>query len=72
MDLVDYLNRSVVGELRSLPGVGRPQRFAAQRALRVWIDPDKMGGLAGLHVVDCRQYVGQHNIRTKDYPVRRF
>ncbi len=43
--LGDYLNRNVVGELRRLPGIGRAQLFAAQRALRVWIDPDKMVGL---------------------------
>ena len=43
--LGDYLNRNVLGELRRLDGVGRAQLFAAQRAMRVWIDPDKMVGL---------------------------
>jgi len=43
--LGDYINRNVLGELRRLPGVGRAQVFASQRALRVWIDPDKMVGL---------------------------
>ncbi|WP_313618389.1 efflux RND transporter permease subunit, partial [Agrobacterium sp.] len=43
--LGDYLNRNVMGELRRLDGVGRAQLFAAQRAMRVWIDPDKMVGL---------------------------
>ncbi|WP_065754430.1 efflux RND transporter permease subunit [Bradyrhizobium paxllaeri] len=43
--LGDYLNRNVLGELRRLGGVGRAQLFAAQRAMRVWIDPDKMVGL---------------------------
>ena len=43
--LGDYLNRNVIGELRRLDGVGRAQLFAAQRALRIWIDPDKMVGL---------------------------
>jgi multidrug efflux pump len=43
--LGDYLNRNVMGELRRLDGVGRAQLFAAQRALRVWVDPDKMVGL---------------------------
>src|SRR5262245_51413956 len=42
--LGDYLNRNVLGELRRLGGVGRAQLFAAQRAMRVWIDPDKMVG----------------------------
>ncbi|MBS3651715.1 multidrug efflux RND transporter permease subunit [Pseudaminobacter sp. 19-2017] len=43
--LGDYLNRNVVGELRRIDGVGRAQVFASQRAMRIWIDPDKMVGL---------------------------
>jgi len=43
--LGDYINRNIIGELRRLEGVGRAQLFAGQRALRVWIDPDKMVGL---------------------------
>jgi multidrug efflux pump len=43
--LGDYLSRNVLGELRRIDGVGRAQLFAAQRAMRVWIDPDKMVGL---------------------------
>ena len=43
--LGDYLNRNVLGELRRIDGVGRAQLFAAQRAMRVWIDPDKLVGL---------------------------
>ncbi|QFY62995.1 multidrug efflux RND transporter permease subunit (plasmid) [Rhizobium grahamii] len=45
VELGDYINRSVIGEIRRIEGVGRAQLFAAQRALRVWIDPDKMVGL---------------------------
>jgi len=45
VELGDYINRSVIGEIRRIDGVGRAQLFAAQRALRVWIDPDKMVGL---------------------------
>ncbi|MCP3397093.1 MULTISPECIES: multidrug efflux RND transporter permease subunit [unclassified Bradyrhizobium] len=43
--LGDYFSRNVLGELRRLGGVGRAQLFAAQRAMRVWIDPDKMVGV---------------------------
>ncbi len=43
--LGDYLNRNVLGEIRRIDGVGRAQMFAAQRAMRVWIDPDKLVGL---------------------------
>lgn len=43
--LGDYLNRNVLGELQRIGGVGRAQVFASQRAMRIWIDPDKMVGL---------------------------
>lgn len=42
--LGDYISRNVLGELRRLEGVGRAQLFSAQRAMRVWIDPDKLVG----------------------------
>ncbi|MDT1062191.1 efflux RND transporter permease subunit [Paracoccus sp. CPCC 101403] len=43
--LGDYINRNVAGEIRRIEGVGRAQVFAPERALRIWIDPDKMTGL---------------------------
>ncbi len=43
--LGDYLTRNVLSELRRLPGVGKAQLFSTQRAMRVWIDPDKLTGL---------------------------
>ncbi len=43
--LGDYLARNVASELRRLPGVGKAQLFATQRAMRIWVDPDKMVGL---------------------------
>ena len=44
--LGDYLNRNVAGEVRRIEGVGRAQVFASERALRIWVDPDKMTGLS--------------------------
>lgn len=43
--LGDYLSRNVLGEIRRIDGVGRAQLFATQRAMRIWIDPDKLVGL---------------------------
>ncbi|MGV3548491.1 multidrug efflux RND transporter permease subunit [Rhizobium sp.] len=43
--LGDYLSRNILGELRRIEGVGRVQLFAAQRAMRIWLDPAKMQGL---------------------------
>ncbi|MFN0263188.1 multidrug efflux RND transporter permease subunit [Tepidamorphus sp. 3E244] len=43
--LGDYMTRNVLGEIRRIEGVGSAQLFASQRALRIWLDPDKMIGL---------------------------
>ena len=36
--------RNVLAEIRRIPGVGRATLFSTERALRVWIDPDKLVG----------------------------
>ncbi|MDH6269760.1 multidrug efflux pump [Rhizobium sp. SG_E_25_P2] len=46
VSLGDYFSRNIMGELRRIEGVGNVQLFAAQRAMRIWIDPDKMVGLS--------------------------
>nr|WP_153367007.1 efflux RND transporter permease subunit [Agrobacterium rosae] len=43
--LGDYMSRNVANELRRVPGVGNAQLFGSERAMRVWIDPDKLLGL---------------------------
>ncbi|WP_289015693.1 multidrug efflux RND transporter permease subunit [uncultured Methylobacterium sp.] len=43
--LGDVATRTVLPELRRLPGVGRARLFSTERAMRVWLDPDKMLGL---------------------------
>jgi len=40
--LSDYMARNVVNELRRLDGVGKAQLFGAERAMRIWIDPQKL------------------------------
>lgn len=42
--LGDFMVRSVLGEIRRIPGVGRATLFSTERSLRVWIDPDKLTG----------------------------
>lgn len=44
IELGDYINRNVVGELRRIDGVGNAQVFSPSRALRVWLDPTKLTG----------------------------
>lgn len=43
--LGDYLSRNVLSEVRRIDGVGRAQLFATERAMRIWVDPDRMVGL---------------------------
>ncbi|MDO8298526.1 efflux RND transporter permease subunit [Lacisediminimonas sp.] len=42
--LGDYLSRNVLNELRRVPGVGQAQLFGTERAMRIWLDPDKLVG----------------------------
>jgi len=41
----DYMARNVLNEIKRLPGVGQAQLFGTERALRIWIDPNKLTGL---------------------------
>ncbi|HEX2146522.1 MAG TPA: efflux RND transporter permease subunit, partial [Pseudorhizobium sp.] len=58
--LGDYINRNVLGEIQRIDGVGRAQVFASQRAMRIWIDPDKMLGL-NLSSADISQAIASQN-----------
>ncbi len=40
--LGDYLARNVINELKRVPGVGVAQLFGTERAMRIWLDPDKL------------------------------
>lgn len=41
-EMADYTQRNIVPELQRLEGVGAVRMFAAQRAMRVWVDPAKL------------------------------
>lgn len=58
--LADYAARYVNNEIRRVPGVGRVQMFAAERAMRVWIDPGKLVGY-GLSVADVDNAIAAQN-----------
>ncbi len=42
--LADYITRNVQNAISRVPGVGNFQLFAAPRAMRIWVDPDKLTG----------------------------
>src|SRR3979411_2687805 len=42
--LGDFMIRSVLGEIRRIPGVGRATLYSTERSLRIWVDPAKLVG----------------------------
>ncbi|MGJ4996884.1 multidrug efflux RND transporter permease subunit [Bradyrhizobium sp. HKCCYLS3077] len=58
--LGDVATRYVLPELRRLPGVGRARLFATERAMRIWLDPDKLLGL-GLTAQDVDAAIAAQN-----------
>ncbi|KAF0866789.1 efflux RND transporter permease subunit [Pseudomonas sp. LD120] len=42
--LSDYLARNVMNEIRRVEGVGKAQLYGAERAMRIWLDPQKLIG----------------------------
>lgn len=45
IDLGEFATRNVIDELRRLPGLGKAQLYATERAMRIWIDTKKLVGL---------------------------
>ena len=62
--LADFATRSVLNEIRRVPGVGKAQLFSAERAMRIWIDPAKLVGL-DLSVTDITAAISEQNAQVK-------
>lgn len=58
--LGDYMSRNVTSELQRVPGVAGAQIFGSERAMRVWLDPDKLLGF-GLTASDVTQAIQEQN-----------
>src|SRR6188508_2771559 len=58
--LGDFMIRSVLGEIRRIPGVGRATLYSTERSLRVWIDPAKLVGF-GITADDVTAAIGTQN-----------
>lgn len=58
--LGDYLDRNIMGEIRRVPGVGSATLFGTTRAMRIWLDPDRMIGL-GIAVQDVLAAIESQN-----------
>ncbi|WP_175883501.1 efflux RND transporter permease subunit [Burkholderia sp. BCC0044] len=60
--LADYMARSVSEELRRIDGVGRVLQFGSERAMRIWVDPQKLINF-GLSMNDLTTAIGQQNVQ---------
>ncbi|MCX8997495.1 multidrug efflux RND transporter permease subunit [Rhizobiaceae bacterium BDR2-2] len=58
--LGDYMSRNVANELRRIAGIGNVQLFGSERAMRVWVDPDKLLGF-NLSPEDVTAAIGSQN-----------
>ncbi len=59
--LADYITRNVQNPVSRVPGVGKFQLFAAGRAMRVWVDPDKLVGF-NLSMADVNAAITRQNV----------
>ncbi|TFV90272.1 efflux RND transporter permease subunit, partial [Oxalobacteraceae bacterium OM1] len=60
--LGDYLSRNVLNELKRVPGVGDATLFGTERAMRIWIDPDKLVGFR-LSPADVSNAIRAQNVQ---------
>ena len=58
--LGDFMVRNILGEIRRIPGVGRATLYSTERALRIWIDPNKLVGF-GLTADDVTKAIAAQN-----------
>lgn len=58
----DYANRNILPELQRLPGVGSVQLFGAERAMRIWVDHNKLKSL-NLSFGDINTAIATQNVQ---------
>src|SRR6201996_8359567 len=58
--LGDFMIRTVLGEIRRIPGVGRATLYSTERSLRIWVDPAKLVGY-GLTSDDVDKAIAAQN-----------
>lgn len=60
--LGDYAVRNIQPELLRVPGIGQVQLFGTEKAMRVWIDPQKLQGV-GLSANDVNNAIRAQNLQ---------
>lgn len=59
--LADYITRNIQNPMSRIKGVGNFQLFASSRAMRVWVDPQKLVGYQ-LSMSDINQAIAGQNL----------
>jgi len=59
--LADYITRNIQNPVSRVPGVGKFQLFAAGRAMRIWVDPDKLTGF-NLSMAEINSAIASQNV----------
>ncbi|MNF22161.1 Multidrug resistance protein MexB [compost metagenome] len=60
VSLSDYLARHVMNEIRRTKGVGKAQLYGSERAMRIWLDPQKLIGF-NLTPADVNTAIAEQN-----------
>ena len=60
--LADYAARNINNEIRRVPGVGKIQFFAAEAAMRIWLDPQQLVSY-GLSVADVQAVISAQYVQ---------
>lgn len=61
VDLADYIKRNVQNAISRIPGVGQFQLFAAGKAMRIWVDPEKLVSY-NLSMAEFNHAISQQNV----------
>lgn len=59
--LADYITRNIKNPISRVPGVGQFQLFAAPRAMRIWVDPQKLVGF-NMSMQEVNQAIAAQNV----------
>ncbi|GEA69826.1 multidrug efflux RND transporter permease subunit [Acinetobacter pittii] len=61
IDLSDYMTRHVIEEIKRVDGVGKIQNFGAEKAMRIWVDPNRLVSY-GLSIKDVNTAIQNQNL----------
>jgi len=59
--LADYITRNIQNPISRVEGVGNFQLFAAPRAMRIWVDPDKLTGF-NISMAEVNSAIASQNV----------